>query len=278
MALHELTGSDLQDVYVEGLHDKFFFEHFLIESGLPNVGVYEIATVEVATSEVIKRGLEDGERGRVVALACLLEDQVELNEVVCIADADFDHFKKVAHDCALLLLSDYSSLELYAFNDRALSKLFRLVARGFPKRPDDVLLKIQGPLQSAFLIRMANQDLGIGGEVPDLHRFCAYDAKKDQVAFRENDYIVTMTQKREKGSAARVTKFVQEQRVRLIGDARKQIHGYDFCEFLGWFIRQHAGFTAIHPTTIPKYMTAIIECPWLAGESLFDELLKRLKS
>ena len=75
-----------------------------------------------------------------------------------------------------------------------------------------------------------------------------------------------MTQKREKGSAARVTKFVQEQRVRLIGDARKQIHGYDFCEFLGWFIRQHAGFTAIHPTTIPKYMTAIIERPWLAGE------------
>ena len=79
---------------MEGLHDKFFFEHFLIESGLSNVGVYEIATVEVATSDVIKRGLEDGERGRVVALACLLEDQVELNEVVCIADADFDHFKK----------------------------------------------------------------------------------------------------------------------------------------------------------------------------------------
>lgn len=44
---------------------KYFFEHFLIESGLGDVGVYKVDTVDVPTDEVLKRGLEDGKKGRV---------------------------------------------------------------------------------------------------------------------------------------------------------------------------------------------------------------------
>ncbi len=279
VALHELEGKEVQEVFVEGLSDKHFFEHFLIESGLPDVAVYEIATVEVPTGEVLKRALEDGNKGRVVTLACLLDDEVEVNEVVCIADADFDYLKGTIYDCSLLLLSDYSALEMYAFNERALAKLFRLVANGFPKRPDIVMTQIRAPLETAFLIRMANQDLGLGCAVPDLHDFCAYNSKKDNIEFREKDYIATLVRLRPKEKLQdKVKSFVLEQRPSLKHDARYQIHGHDFSLLLGWFIRQHHGFKAIHPTTISASLTACIECTWLTDENLFVELLKRLKS
>jgi hypothetical protein len=279
VALHDLEGSDIREVFVEGLSDKYFLEHFLIEYGLADVGVYEIETVEVPTDEVLKRGLEDGNRGRVVTLACLLEDQVQVNELVCIADADFDHFKEIVHNCALLLVSDYCSVELYAFNERTLSKLFRLVAGGFPKRADVVLTQIRGLLEAAFLIRMANHDLGLGCEVPEAHKFCAYDSKKDTITFRENDFITTMVGSGvKKGVHLQVAEFVKERRLRLKVDPRLQIHGHDFYQCLSWFVRQHSGFKAIHPTTIPDSLTACIECAWLANEGLFEELLRRLRS
>lgn len=279
LALHELAGSDMQEVFVEGLHDKYFFQHFLIESGFADVGVYEIDTVDVPTTEVAKRGLEDGKKGRVVTLACLLEDQVEVSDVVCIADADFDHFKGIAHGCSLLLLSDYCSLELYAFNERTMSKLFRLVAKGFPKQADEVLKQIRSPLETAFLVRMANQDLGLGCAVPDMHDFCDYNYKKGEIKFRVKDYIATMVRLRPKEKLQeKVTRFVDEQRPRLKGDARVQIHGHDFTRFLSWFVRQHPGFKAMHPTTIQESLTACIECTWLSDEGVFVELLRRLRS
>ena len=257
VALHELVGNEMREVYVEGLHDKYFFEHFLVEHGLADVGVYEIDTVDVPTDEVLKRGLEDGEKGRVVTLACLLEDQVEISDVVCLADADFDHFKGITHGCSLLLLSDYCALELYAFNERTLGKLFRLVAKGFPKKADEVIKQIRSPLETAFLVRMANQDLGLGCAVPDVHDFCDYNAKKNEIRFREKDYIATMVRLRVKEMLNdKVARFVDDQRPRLKGDARLQIHGHDFARFLSWFVRQHPGFKATHPTTIPDSLTA----------------------
>ena len=279
VALHELVGKEMQEVFVEGLRDKYFFEHFLIESGLVDVGVYEIDTVDVPTNEVLKRGLEDGNKGRVVTLACLLEDQVEVRDVVCVADADFDHFKGTAYGCSLLLLSDYCALELYAFNERTLGKLFRLVAKGFPKRANDVLDQIRSPLETAFLVRMANQDLRLGCAVPDVHDFCDYNAKKGEIKFREKDYIATMVRGRAKERLhLKVAQFVDEQRPRLKGDARLQVHGHDFSRFLSWFVRQHPGFKAIHPTTIPESLIACIECTWLEAEGVFVELLRRLRS
>ncbi len=279
VTLHELLGSDMQEVFVEGLHDKCFFEHFLIESGLGDVGVYEVDTVDVPTDEVLKRGLEDGKKGRVVTLTGLLEDQVQVNEVVCIADADFDHFKGIVHGCSLLLLTDYCSLELYAFSERTISKLFRLIAKGFPKKADEVLKQIRPPLETAFLVRMANQDLGLGCSVPDVHDFCDYNPKKSEINFREKDYIATMVRSRIKEKLPeKIERFVHEQRERLKSDARNQIHGHDFSLFLSWFVRQHPGFKTIHPTTIPDSLTACVECTWLTTEGLFVELLKRLDS
>ncbi len=279
VALHELVGSEMQEVFVEGLQDKYFFEHFLIESGFPDVGVYEVATVDVPTSEVLKRGLEDGNKGRVVTLACLLDDEVEVNEVVCIADADFDHIKEATYSCSLLLLSDYTSLELYAFNERAMGKVLRLVASGFPKRADVVMRQIRQPLEAAFLIRMANQELSLGCAVPEVHDFCEYDIKNEEIRFREKDFITTMLRLRPKDKLQdKIKAFVHEHQQRLKSDPRYQIHGHDFSRFVSWFIRQHNGFKAIHPTTIPSSLTACIECTWLKTESLFVELLKRITS
>jgi hypothetical protein len=279
VTLHELEGSDVQEVFVEGLDDKHFFEHFLIENDLSDVGVYEIDTIEVPTDEVIKRGLEDGNKGRVVTLACLLEDQVQLNEIVCVSDADFDHFKEIRHNCALLLVSDYAAFELYAFNERTLGKLFRLVAKGFPKAAGLVLEQIRAPLETAFLIRMANQDLGLGCEVPDLHDFCRFDEKKEELVFREKDYVMTMVRLRIKEKLHEtVIEFVEKARPQLKLDPRLQVHGHDFYGLLGWFIRQHSGYKGMHPTTIPSSITACIEMVWLSDETMFAELLRRLNS
>lgn len=276
VTLHALE-SDLREVFVEGLADKYFFEYFLTENDLSSVAVYEIDTVEVPTSAVLGRGLEDGHRGRVITLACLLEDQVDPSAVVCVADADFDHFKKIVHDCALLLVSDYSSLELYAFNPQALGKLLRLVATGFPKNPTAVLDCIREPLETMFLIRLANQELALGCTVPEVINFCTYDPKSDKLAFRRDDFIVRLLRYRPNDdSHKQIVDFVKEGRKQLSSDARGQIHGHDFCELLAWFIRQHTGFKTIHSTTIITSVMACLECSWLSKNDMFSELLVRL--
>src|SRR5579864_1670651 len=130
VALHEREPS-LREVFVEGLTDSRFIEWFLGENGIKQIPVLDIATVEVPTELVLQGGLEDGNRGRVITLAeVLAKHETARSKVTCIVDADLDWFMGTNRDCATLLETDFTSIELYAFNEQAIGKVLKLVLQG----------------------------------------------------------------------------------------------------------------------------------------------------
>lgn len=162
IALHEREPL-LREVIVEGNRDKYFFEWFLGENGLPDVPVLEVSTIEVPTALVTTRGLEDGNRGRVIALAeVLAADGPASEKVTCIVDADFDWLLGLHNDCPALLSTDFACVEAYAFNANTIGKVIRLVLGGFGKNPSTVLEQLAGPLQDLFLLRAANHVAKLG--------------------------------------------------------------------------------------------------------------------
>jgi len=65
------------DVYVEGDSDRGILESFFEDLGNLEVVVYDIDTVEIPSAVLRELGLENNNRGRVIALARALYERLE---------------------------------------------------------------------------------------------------------------------------------------------------------------------------------------------------------
>jgi hypothetical protein len=278
--LHAREGSRQQEVFVEGIEDKHFYEHFLRQSGFQEVAVLPIDTVEVPTRALIDMKLADGQKGRIVALAALLGDKVKTNEVVCIADADADHFFDRNYELALLLLTDYTSIELYAHNADVLGKVLGLGVGGFPKKAEQLLLELKEPLELAFLVRVAATELGLSNDAfPPHSSYCRLNDQKTAALFNFRDYTNTVFQRQNnRGWRDELDKALSGLRGRLKQDSRLQINGHDFRDSVISYIRQHKGAGDINASTMDRLFLALIDFDILRKEKMFLELLRRLGS
>jgi hypothetical protein len=278
--LHKREGAVLQEVFVEGREDKYFYESFLAENGLRHVAVLEVETVNVPDREVARLGLPIGKKGRVVTLAALLEGRLSENELVCVADADLDHFKGIVYAYSLLLITDYTSIELYALCPSVMGRILGVALGGFPKGYAQVVAEIAKLLEDSFLIRVAADDLGLGPTYPDQHSsYCKFDKRKKTASFNPVDYINKAFENYfDKSWRAPMNAKIAERRGQLKPEVRLQIHGHDFIDTLAWYIRQHAGFGHINPATFGGVLLGFVDAAALAREPLFRELLRRLRA
>lgn len=276
--LHAREGHKQQEVFVEGVEDKYFYEQFLRQSGLPEIAVLQIDTVEVPTQAVLDLNLSDGHKGRVVALAALLEGKVKINEVVCIADADSDHFNARAYGFTLLLLTDYTSIELYAYNEDVLGKVLRVGLGGFPKSAGQVLQELREPLELAFMVRVAAVELDLPNDAFPLHSsYCSFNRQRTVLSFRLRDYAnISFQRQNDKSWRAKLEGALPGLRERLQPDPRLQIHGHDFRNTLFWYVRQHTGYGVLNADTMNRLLLAFIDKDNLRHEDLFTELIRRL--
>jgi len=277
--LHEREPA-LRDVVVEGVVDKHFFEWFLGESGLEDVSVYDISTIDVSDQLVIEAGVETGARGRVITLAgALAEKGPACEHVTCIADADFDFIENINRQSPVLLTTDFTSVELYAFNERALNKLLKLVLKGFGKNAAVVLKELAGPLQEIFLLRAANhmEKLGLDFDTPNRAGFYkSFRLTDGMLEFDSGKYLASllqashMTAKRQQ-----IVDRVTQLRTKLKGDPRFYIHGHDFEQALALYLRKHKGFGGIHSETIIGAILASVDLELLREQKLFQRLADR---
>ena len=83
-----------RDLFVEGTHDRNFFNWFFTSVGIGNKPrVLEINAVNVPPKLVARYGLEPSERSRVIALAKQFEERLDqrMTSASCIIDSDFDY-------------------------------------------------------------------------------------------------------------------------------------------------------------------------------------------
>ncbi len=91
VARYELEP-ELRDIYVEGHLDRSIIDWFLSRKNISDVKVYEIDTIEVPAELVEEKSVATGNKGRVIALCCELQDRIRRTlSVMCVIDRDFDH-------------------------------------------------------------------------------------------------------------------------------------------------------------------------------------------
>ncbi|MDR3541516.1 MAG: hypothetical protein P4L69_11220 [Desulfosporosinus sp.] len=280
-ALHD----DIREVFVEGSEDRRFYQHFLNTRGLSEVSVYSIDTVEIAPDKVNKLGLTDGNRGRVITLAALLDDRISEYAVVCIADKDLDYILDSATDYKLLLFTDCTALDTYAFDLSTLTKYVNIGIQKFPKNPAKIITELSILLRESFLIRAAAAKLGIIGRFPDSRdegrakysQFCEFDRKTQLPSFNKSSYITSCF--KNTTSAADIERLhiqIEELRMLLPPVPDQACHGHEFREAFGWYIRQHDGFRTLNPATLTRTLLVAIDMEQLEARPLFKELLRRM--
>lgn len=112
-----------RDVVVEGRDDAAWIRWFLSEYELEHVRVFAVDDrVEVPREAVLKFHSEVNARGRVVALASEYDGWgINNPALTCIADSDYDSLENTSQSRSLLK-TDYAAMEVYALEERPLSK------------------------------------------------------------------------------------------------------------------------------------------------------------
>ncbi|NJM59380.1 MAG: DUF4435 domain-containing protein [Oscillatoriales cyanobacterium RU_3_3] len=284
IARYELEPS-LCDIYVEGLTDKFLIQWFLDKLGIDNYAIYEIDTVEIPANELFELGLNDSNRGRVIALALKLGDYFRGNlpSVICIADRDFDYLLGSSEfDSNLLLLTDCTSIEMYLFNSSVLEKFVKLALRTDNLTSTKIIKNLAPILEEMFLLRAANHELKYGMEwlVGSSLKRCL-KRKGDRAEFNSNDFIEKYLNKNSRISdKSNFLCKVQELRQKNIEDVKNKIRGHDFIDLLCWYIEPYLASSRkgfIESDVAFGALLCCLDIDRLMEERLFQELAKRYR-
>lgn len=268
----------IRDVYVEGGGDRAILAWFLVECGAPAVSVKEIGDVEVPPQLLVRRGCENSNRGRATALALELSSILgkDSRSATCVVDADFDRVLGRDRNCELLLLTDYSCMEMYFFEARTISKLAGLALLGFPRTGDQVIADLSAPLLDLFSVRLANFLLRWNLEGISFQGCLSLGP--DGVRLHLDEYVRNYLVKNARlGERTVFMEAVRESRKRADGDARHYINGHDFVSLLIWYVRQHKGFGGVHPQTIWRSLFSCADSAALSEQVLFGSILRRVR-
>jgi hypothetical protein len=266
---------DVNDIIVEGLTDKLLFDWFVSEHGQSNTSVYEISNFEVSAQQVQIRHFENSNRGRVLTLAYILQEQQPQIRVTLVADRDFDAILGVDHTCALLLETDYCSIELYTFEAKVFHKFLSLnLGKQFPKTAAAVIEEITNPLQQLFLIRLANFQLKWGLEGVNWEKSC--ELTDSGVNLDVDDYLTRYLNKNRKGGRrSAMISMLQKWRNKKIKDVRLGINGHDLVRMLAWFISQHKGFPRMNEAALTRSLLSCIDLNTWDNFPMMRSLLQR---
>ncbi len=274
--LHELEPNQ-SSVITEGPFDQSLIRWYLSAAGLETVPVYEVDSFDVPSVIVTARGLENSNRGRVIAVAAECAD-LATAQVVCIVDRDFDAILKLATDQKLLVVTDYSCIEMYAFNEQALNKCVLLHRARIPGPAATVLRVLTPMLHALFLFRAANYALSWNMESVSWLKSASFE--RDAIAFDEADYLKRYLQKNGRaGYAAVLIDKLSELRGRLqaVGEARLFINGHDFVGVLGWYLRHYKSSWKLQESPLRDALISCTEYAGLRGEPMFASLEDRLR-
>jgi hypothetical protein len=277
VAMYQLEPS-IRDVYVEGGLDEALVEWFFAARNVGDVDVTEINAVEISADLVLARGLENNNRGRLIALAGVMERHLgpDAVAVTCLVDADFDRVLEKNNDCRLLLMTDFSSMELYFFDVPHLTKFLRVVVRKFPKAAADVIAEIQEPLKDLFAIRTANYVLGWNLPLIPFEKCCK--VTRTGVRLDVADYMGRFLNADGRRSEKMKFERVYTQcKAKFKGDVRNFIHGHDLLHLLAWYIRQHKGHN-LSRETVERSFFSCAESNSLGEHMMFRQLLERTRA
>jgi hypothetical protein len=269
----------LKEVFVEGPVDRAFVEAVLRSAGLERVQVNEIEIIDIPEEALRGVATCSGNRQCVVALGLELEKACPVDltrRVCCVADADDEAGRQPVVHGALLLYTDFTSIELYAFSPHVLQRYLDQVVLGFPLTAEATLQAAEPVLREMALSRRLNRSLGLNTAPVDATDDCvvsgaaiAFDAQRFQDRFLNKA-----------GAWSRQSEY-QLEKVKLSAllpaDPRLWVHGEDFVAIVYWLIlRLRGGGRSVTRELLGKTLLLAVPLDEALAQPLFAELSRRL--
>jgi hypothetical protein len=201
---------------------------------------YEIDSVEVPAELLIKHGLTEGNKQRVIALARELSGLPAKCSYRCLVDKDLDHWFGAIEATARLIWTEFSSIELHFFSDEILRDILITTAKckinSWEKYNDSLI----GILSDLYALRLADRELSWSLEWSPVEKCLSH--KNGQIFFDVAVYVERLLIKNNKmGLHNQFETSVATWKKKLFGDHRNYIRGHNFVELLAWSVRSFRG-------------------------------------
>jgi hypothetical protein len=268
---------DRQDIFVEGERDQGLVKAFLEKHGRRNVSVFSVSVVNVPPHLVLERSFpHPSRRSEVIALAMELESKgVSSRQAACVADADLEHIIPKRIVCSLLLLTDYASMELYAYWDETVHTVLLMVSPRTSSSGSGLLNDLASPLQFLFTVRATNVDLQFGLTwIESIDKFFSISGRRiwfDENEFKRRYLTMRLTAEKLQQFEARL----REIQSILCSDARFRIRGNDFIKLLTWYLRKSERCRHLNEDSVRQMLYVTLRPEDLARQPMFSSLLAR---
>ena len=242
VTMYELEP-ELRDIFVEGPRDRVLYSWYLQKCGYSDVEVSEINSIEITRETLEAYDLGNGNRARLIALAHELDSEFTsiLRFVRCVADSDYDFLLDSHRHANHLLYTDYTSVDMYTYDDELLRKVLRLGFNRLEMQVKELLDSITPILIETFIVRAANEKLKWGMSLPEFTRCCKVQGSR--IVFDKDVYVTRCLNKNKRRSESTTFNRVREELKAVhLDDFRKSIIGNDYFELLGWYLRKRCGW------------------------------------
>lgn len=267
----------MRDIFVEGVDDRCCIEHVFYRHKKKHFRVIPIENVNLPSKLLASTGVSNNNRGRVMNLSLIFQDKlINSNSASCIIDRDFDALLKINLESDYLYYTDFSCMEMYAFNTEVLEVMF--LNLGISEDVNNLMCNLSEILQELYVIRLTNDQPNWHLSEFSFLKCCTIVNSK--IIFNRDEYIKRYLNKN--GRIADEEKFISDVKKNtelLTEETRLQCHGHDFVELLLWFLNnKHSKVKDLkfNSVTLWKYCFLCVDLFEISGSELFEKIIRKV--
>jgi hypothetical protein len=231
---------ELKDIFVEGQFDQDVLTSYFRSAKQIDRMVYEIDSVEVPSELLIKHGLTEGNKQRVIALSRELAGLPVECLYRCFIDKDLDHWFDPLESTARLVWTEFCSIELNFFSDEILHDVLISAAKTKIALWEQYIESMTLALCGLYALRLADRQLGWDLKWLSIDRCLSYE--NSRVNFNFDDYVDRLLKNNRKSrDKKQFETSVDEWKGKLVDDHRNFIRGHDLVELLAWTVNKFRG-------------------------------------
>ncbi len=238
IAIYSLE-SELLDIYVEGLTDKFVIENYLEYKNI-NKSVIEICDIDLSSLNERYADLDfHSNKDKLIALSRILDENSIGSDIKCVVDRDFDGILVELEINDYLVYTDFSCIESYLLSPKHIDKLLRVGIRNFPHQSEYVLTEISSVLCGLFIIRMINKQFGFNFSLPQKKSHFVIDKKTGKCTFNFDNYLeLYINVNKIRDRKKEILDFLEIISAKTPNDIRFKMNGHDFIDVLYSYVNK----------------------------------------
>lgn len=234
---------ELDDLYVEGAFDKELLTYFLSSKGSTKT-IYEIDTIDLPMEKLVRHGLSDGQKQRVICLALELKDLEGVLQYRCLVDKDLDHWLNNIMHIPRLKWTEFCTLELHLLTKPILETILKISCKAKIDDFDLYIKTLFNTLKKLYAMRLADRELEWKMTWIDYEKYLSFDG--NQINFDDKKYMLALLLSNHKSKQLKnFEQLFSNWESKLKGDIRNSVRGHDLTDLLSISVKKFKGLKSI---------------------------------